>query len=199
PLLPFIPERNAFQDGLLRREDRGPWWTKGCMMPGCLHLAAEYRCEDCFGGRLLCRSCMVERHHNEPLHIIQVRASDFNQYWYADTLNPGLRYQPGHPPGEECNFRNPQKFVVLDNNAIHELEVDFCGCRDQLLNIGWFPATTKEPETAATLSLLRQFHALNLQGRVPAYDFYNALEGLSERAGLMEVPVRGICQIEVRG
>jgi hypothetical protein len=37
--------------------------------------------------------------------------------------------------------------------------------------------------------LLRCFHTLNLQGRVPAYDFYNALEILSERAGMRDLPV----------
>lgn len=85
--------------------------------------------------------------------------------------------------------------VILENNAIHTIKVDFCGCIghasviDQLINIGWFPATVKSPETCATLSLLRRFHTLNLQGRVPAYAFYNALEVLSDRAGMREVPV----------
>ncbi|KAJ7799706.1 hypothetical protein B0H14DRAFT_2387897, partial [Mycena olivaceomarginata] len=105
------------------------------------------------------------------------------------------RFQLGHPPGEDCDFRDgPHKFVVLENNGIHELAVDFCGCMgsetvlDQLINIGWFPATVKEPETCATLSLLRRFHTLNLQGRVPVYDFYNTLEVLSDRAGMRDVP-----------
>lgn len=112
------------------------------------------------------------------------------------SLDRSLRFQLGHPPGEDCDFRNgPHKFVILDNNGIHEVPVDFCGCLgapsvlDQLINIGWFPATVKEPETCATLSLLRRFHTLNLQGRVPAYDFYNALEILSERAGMRDLPV----------
>ena len=42
------------------------------MSVDCLSIHAEYRCEDCFGGRLLCAKCMVERHRDEPLHIIQV-------------------------------------------------------------------------------------------------------------------------------
>ncbi|KAJ7833212.1 hypothetical protein B0H14DRAFT_3087705 [Mycena olivaceomarginata] len=123
---------------------------------------------DCFGSRLLCRACVVQRHRDEPLHIL-----------------------------EDCDFRDgPHKFVVLENNGIHELLVDFCGCigapsvNDQLINIGWYPATVKEPETCATLSLLRRFHTLNLQGRVPAYDFYNALEVLSDRAGMRGLPDR---------
>jgi hypothetical protein len=72
PIIPFIRERNNLQDALLCREGRGPWWSKGCMGEGCLELRAEYRCEDCFAGRLLCVRCAVERHHDEPLHILHV-------------------------------------------------------------------------------------------------------------------------------
>jgi hypothetical protein len=86
--------------------------------------------------------------------------------------------------------------VVLHDNGIHVLDVDFCCCTDapshvaQLLNIGWFPATHKDPSTAATLSMLRRFHKLNLQARLPAYDFYNTLVILSDGAGLRKPPVR---------
>jgi hypothetical protein len=122
--------------------------------------------------------------------------------WVLPTLRPiDIGPKPsisaGHPPGEDCDFCDgPHPFVVLENNGIHEIRVDFCGCLgappvlDQLVNVGWFPATVKEPETCATLGLLRCFHTLNLQGRMPAYDFYNTLEVLSDRAGMHNVPVR---------
>ncbi|KAJ7839467.1 hypothetical protein B0H14DRAFT_2309591, partial [Mycena olivaceomarginata] len=60
---------------------------------------------------------------------------------------------------------------VLHNNGIHMLNVDFCLCTgapselDQLINVGWYPATHKEPSTAATISPLRHFHKLILQAR----------------------------------
>ncbi|KAJ7183998.1 hypothetical protein B0H12DRAFT_1040508, partial [Mycena haematopus] len=192
-LLPFIPLRNAFQDALLRREGRGPWWTKGCMQDGCIEPNALYRCEDCFGSRVLCGRCIVDRHRDEPLHIKWT--DQYFQPCMLSSLDPYLRFQLGHPPGESCDFRQARTMVVLENNGIHEVKVDLCGCLgapsiiDQLMNIGWFPATVKEPETCATLSLLRRFHTLNLQGRVPAYDFYNALEVLSDRAGMRDLPV----------
>ncbi|KAJ7191702.1 hypothetical protein GGX14DRAFT_537830 [Mycena pura] len=167
------------------------------MSPTCLNVAAEYRCQDCFAGRLFCAKCIVERHRDEPLHIIQKWEDGWFQPCALKSLAPGLRYQIGHPPGEECDFRDgPKKIVVIDNNAIHQLSIDFCGCIDapskveQLINVGWFPATVKEPETCATLSILRRFHALNLQGRVPAYDFYSALEVLSDGAGIRDLPDR---------
>ncbi|KAJ7917979.1 hypothetical protein B0H13DRAFT_2231340 [Mycena leptocephala] len=189
--------RNSLLDALLRREGRGPWVTKGCMGEGCLELRAEFRCEDCFGGRLLCGRCVVERHREEPLHIVHKWEGGYFQRCSISSLDPGLRFQLGHPLGEECDFRDgPHPLVVLENNGIHQVAVDFCGCIghasvvDQLINIGWFPATVKEPETCATLNLLRRFHTLNLQGRVPAYDFYNALEVLSDQAGMRKVPDR---------
>ncbi|KAJ7791141.1 hypothetical protein B0H14DRAFT_2395921 [Mycena olivaceomarginata] len=149
------------------------------MREGCLAITAEYRCQDCFGGRLLCETCVVDRHRDEPLHIIEKWVDGYFQPWSLTRIAPGLRFQIGHPPGEVCDFRDgPHKFVILDNNGIHQVSADFCGCIGapssvhQLLNIGWFPATLKEPETCATLSVLRQFHTLNLQARLPAYDFY---------------------------
>lgn len=115
------------------------------------------------------------------------------------TRDLGLTYQLGHYNGEECpwvRLSRPSKgFVVLHNNGLHIIDIDFCGCTsapsevDQLIDIGWYPATSKEPATAASLSLLRRFHKLNLQGRVPAYNFYNTLVQLTNTAGLRKLPV----------
>lgn len=35
---------------------------------------AEYRCRDCFGGELLCQSCIVKCHASNPLHSIEVHS-----------------------------------------------------------------------------------------------------------------------------
>ncbi|KAJ7494558.1 hypothetical protein B0H11DRAFT_1716969 [Mycena galericulata] len=200
-----MPLRDDYSDGMLRIKGRGGWWSKGCAV--CAEANPTWRCGDCFGNRMLCTHCVIERHRDEPLHLLEE--------WEDDYFSPrtcrdlGLRYQIGHPRGEECPFvhlMRPTKkvkarvdekgFVVLHNNAIHVLDVDFCGCPgavsevDQLLNIGWYPATPKDPSTAATLSLLRRFHKLNLQARLPAYDFYNTLVILTNAAGLLKVPNR---------
>jgi hypothetical protein len=117
-----------------------------------------------------------------------------------------LRFQIGHPRGINCPFVHltPPKngFVVLDNNGIHVIDIDFCSCPNspsdvaQLLNIGWYPATFKNPSTAATLGLLRRFHTLNLQAQVPAYDFYNSLVLLTNGSGLKTIPVR--CDVDLQ-
>ena len=59
----------------------------------------------------------------------------------------------------------------------------------QLLEVGWWPSTPLEPQTAATMFLLRLFHVTNLAGQVTPTDFYRTLEQLSSGGGLSNLPV----------
>ncbi|KIM71422.1 hypothetical protein PILCRDRAFT_82797, partial [Piloderma croceum F 1598] len=82
-------------------------------------------------------------------------------------------------------------FAVIDTNSIHHVNVNFCRChhiahRCQLLRIGWWPATLLQPQMCATMEVLKHFHLLNLQGKVPAYSFYHALEFQTNNTGLLE-------------
>ncbi|KAJ6452203.1 hypothetical protein C8R45DRAFT_1057032 [Mycena sanguinolenta] len=195
PIKTWIPERDNYLDGLLQLKGRGAWWSNGCAV--CKHPNPAWRCEDCFGNRLLCGACVVEKHRDEPLHFLQEwQDGYFQSRTIKDDLQ--LKYQIGHPFGEDCEghyFGRTRSMVVLDNNGIHAVDVDFCCCPGapsevaQLLNIGWYPATHISPSTAATVSLLRRFHKLNLQARLPAYDFYNALALLTNGAGSRKLPV----------
>ncbi|KAJ6461985.1 hypothetical protein C8R47DRAFT_993232 [Mycena vitilis] len=190
PVKTWIPERDNCLDALIRREGRGPWWMRGCTL--CKDPDPLWRCVDCFGGRMLCEVCVTERHRDEPLHLLEKWENNFFQ---PKTLRElGLRFQIGHPPGERCNFVHltpPIKgFTVLHDNGIHIIDIDFCSCPgrpsnfDQLMAIGWYAATQDTPSTAASLSLLRRFHVLNLHAKVSAYDFYNCLVLLRNGAGL---------------
>lgn len=94
--------------------------------------------------------------------------------------------------------RGHKDFTILHTNGIHTLNVDFCGCenspphRDQLLEVGWWPSTPLEPQSAATMHLLRSFHTWNLQGQISPTDFYRGLEQLTCGDGLLSIPVRAI-------
>ncbi|KAF8885818.1 hypothetical protein BD779DRAFT_1673532 [Infundibulicybe gibba] len=87
-------------------------------------------------------------------------------------------------------------FIVIASNGIHHVNINFCGCfgaaepRDQLLEVGWWPASPIEPQTAATMELLRLFHVVNLQARSPPTDFYRSLEQLTDGNGLLKLPDR---------
>ncbi|KAJ7155748.1 hypothetical protein C8R46DRAFT_910450 [Mycena filopes] len=152
----------------------------------------EFRCRDCHGGLVYCRTCIVARHLENPLHRIYHWNGDFFERTTLAKL--GLRVQLGHSPFKRCTAPKPSKkgFVTLHSNGIHEVEVDFCGCEGaaaagtpdiQLLRAGWFPATHDRPHTAATFAVLDQFQQVTCQAKTTMYDFYHTLEKLTSNAG----------------
>ncbi|KAJ7200869.1 hypothetical protein GGX14DRAFT_571878 [Mycena pura] len=105
----------------------------------------------------------------------------------------GLRVQFGHPPGESCQrpTSGSDGFVVLHDNGIHEVAVDFCRCKNrdvpwflQLLRGGWYPSTTDQPQTCATFACLALFRRLSLTAKTSAYDFYSILEDMTDSTGV---------------
>ena len=174
---------------------------------GCNKPFPNYRCKDCTHGALWCQLCLVKRHSQSPLHIVEVCEvfdrilvcflTHLNQMWNGCFFQRsslkvlGLRVQLGHPPGRFCPTKESghKNFAVIHTNGIHSVAVDFCRCvhvehRTQLLRIGWWPATPLEPQTCATMTVLRHFHLLNLQGKVTGYSFYRALEYETDNTGL---------------
>jgi len=103
----------------------------------------------------------------------------------------GLRIQLNHL-SNPCNNPQPchRDFRVLHTNGVHEIGLDFCGCERespryiQLLRRQLFPATQVNPRTCATFGLLKQFHLLTLTSKVSAYDYYRALERLTDNTGV---------------
>jgi hypothetical protein len=114
----------------------------------------------------------------------------------------GIVIQLGHQPGTVC--MNPKQFrsifTVLSINGIHRVNLRFCNCRftdateqeknldynRQLLEVGWWPSTNTEPQSAATTDLLRFFRLLNLNGAPAASEFYRSLEDLTDPEGLLD-------------
>ncbi|KAF7375725.1 CxC2 domain-containing protein [Mycena sanguinolenta] len=151
-----------------------------------------YRCQEYSGGLLLCEGCCLDSHIENPLHVIHRWTGVFFAKTSLKAL--GQRIQFGHPPREHC--ANPQlgyrDFVVLHDNGIHSVHVDFCGCDSaartepylQLLRAGWYPASDERPQTAATFLLLDKFHLTTLQAKMTAYDFYTVLERLTDNTGV---------------
>lgn len=87
---------------------------------------------------------------------------------------------------------------MIDVNGIHEIGLDFCECETaqirykQLLRARWYPATTTDPQTAATFSVLRLYHLLSFESKVSAYEFYHSLARCSDNTGLMAIRVHKI-------
>lgn len=139
-----------------------------------------YQCLSYSGGYPFCKKCLLSTHHSLLLHIIEVSQLYFSQVtefrvpkqkW--DTIRGhfvkvslqslGLRYQLGHVPGHYCISPSPchTNFMVIDGDALHRVSISYCGCPGcpdryaQLLEIGWWPSTTFEPQTVATFNALR--------------------------------------------
>ncbi|KAJ6564337.1 hypothetical protein B0H19DRAFT_942572, partial [Mycena capillaripes] len=107
----------------------------------------------------------------------------------------GHRVQLGHPHGQHCfPPRAANKhFVVIHDNGIHKVAVDFCECEQQrkaglpyiqLLCYGLYPATEDKPQTCTTFEVLDKFVLSTHQAKMTAYDFYCILERLTNRASM---------------
>ena len=81
-------------------------------------------------------------------------------------------------------------FTILHTNGIHEVAIDFCRCTRsvskirQLLRRGLYPSTPDQPRTCATFILLRHMHMLALTSKCATYDYYRALEKLTNNTGI---------------
>ncbi|KAG1784380.1 uncharacterized protein HD556DRAFT_1435459 [Suillus plorans] len=177
----IFTERSSFLDEMIRLEGRGDEIPRGtCSCKGEEPLL--YRCKDCFGVEMVCRACILQRHVHNPLHRVELL---------------GLRIQLGHNPGETCYNPEPaagDDFVVIDVHGIHEIGLDFCGCETaqihykQLIRARWFPATTLNPQTAATFALMEFFHLLTFESKVSAYEFYHSIARRTDNTGT--TPIR---------
>ncbi|KAF7321843.1 CxC2 domain-containing protein [Mycena kentingensis (nom. inval.)] len=180
--------RDIFIRALLWREGRGPareTCTSCDAAPGII------RCRECFGAALLCEGCCIAVHADNPLHWVERWTG---AYFARCTLRScGLRFQVGHTDGSHCSRPRPARddFVVVHENGIHEVAVDYCGCYHttdpdylQLLRRGWYPATVDTPRSCTTLQCLDAFQTLSLHGKTTAYDFYAALETRTNAVGI---------------
>jgi hypothetical protein len=104
----------------------------------------------------------------------------------------------GHRVGEPC--ANPSRaarddFVVVDENGVHEVGLDFCDCEwaddavTQLLRVRWFPATTTAPKSAATFNVLELFQLLSFESKASVFEYYYTLMRRTNNTGTKKVPV----------
>ncbi|KAK7025589.1 hypothetical protein VNI00_015882 [Paramarasmius palmivorus] len=187
--------RDHYLDAMMVVEGRGRFFTDTCCR--CGENQPRYRCKDCFGLRMYCRSCVVLNHLTQPLHVIEEWTS--RSFFQGTSLRElGLQIQLGHAKGQNCErpITPDKQFAVMSWNGIHLVDLQFCGCENaperyvQLLEIGWFPTSFKEPQSAATFELLRNFQITNEQGKLPATDFYRSLEQIVDGTGLVKLPDR---------
>ncbi|RDB18287.1 hypothetical protein Hypma_000434 [Hypsizygus marmoreus] len=70
PLLCWIQDRDTFVAEDIRWDGLGDYTMMEC--PCCGIHPPKFRCEECDGGQLLCKACLVEKHAQLCLHRIEV-------------------------------------------------------------------------------------------------------------------------------
>jgi hypothetical protein len=196
PLASWVLHRDKYLDELMRLEGRGRYEH---LCAGCNTPFPNFRCKDCIHGALWCQACLVKRHSQSPLHVIEVRFLLSIFLFVSDGCNVVVEWPlfsavfmfSSVIPPPLLSYKTPghKDFTVIDTNGIHSVAVNFCQCVQvehwsQLLCMGWWPATPLEPQTCATMAVLRHFHLLNLQGNGTGYSFYRTLEYQTDNTGL---------------
>lgn len=106
--------------------------------------------------------------------------------------------QLGHEHGQKCSkpLAAPKSFTVMHVNGMHNVAVDYCGCneeagsqREQLLRRQWYPATSTNPRTCASMRLLEHFHLTQLETKGSTYHYYRGIEHLTDNTGGRKVQV----------
>ncbi|KAL1741828.1 hypothetical protein HDZ31DRAFT_66538 [Schizophyllum fasciatum] len=191
PLRDFKQYVDEYMAELVRVDGRGDADVNACpTCPPDAQSLPRFRCAGCTGFSLYCARCTVRNHAKRP--FCTVEEWDGECFVNAPLVSLGLRIQLGHPDGGTCPFATlvSKEFIVMDVGGIHRCAVYQCGCsgamplRQQLLRHRLFPASATAPRTACTFNLLEHFHHLTRHGKMTMYDFYNALEKMTDDIGV---------------
>ncbi|KIJ36841.1 hypothetical protein M422DRAFT_50824 [Sphaerobolus stellatus SS14] len=174
PLLEWLDCRAEFLSGLMAYEVPSENVKARCGYCDSVH-DPVYHCLDCFGLSMQCGQCMLNNHATQPLH----RLEKWNgKCFTSESLGAiGLRVSLGHA-GKQCDHPvpGPKDSTVLGYTRSI--------LTSQLLAVGWYPTSTGRPKSAISFNLLRNFDILRLQSKLSAYDFYKALERITENASI---------------
>ena len=145
-----------------------------------------YQCQDCFTSTPSCQQCLLCSHIDLPLHHIQHWTGTYFEWTNLGDLGltlflrHGTSRCPNAPTGS-----NERPTMIVHTNGIHKLDVKYCyhtHATDeptQLASAGLFPATTEKSETAFTFAVLKEFHMHMLSSKKSAYNYFIALQKLT--------------------
>ncbi|KAI9064965.1 hypothetical protein FKP32DRAFT_1568832 [Trametes sanguinea] len=192
----WIPYRQEYLDEILRHYGRKGRDFSRCNL--CKEPGAMFRCPDCRLCHPLCRDCLLRTHDQVVFHRPEKWNGAFFEKVALSSL--GLVVPLGHD-GSACPDPSAsQEIVLYHSNGYHRVRITVCTCTGtagepppvwkQFIRAGWFPATQTRPSTAFTFELLELFHALTLQSKVNAYDFFLTLGRITDNSGLSDHPSR---------
>ena len=89
PLASWVLHRDEYLDELMRLEGRGRYEH---LCAGCNTPFPNFRCKDCIHGALWCQACLVKRHSQSPLHVIEVRFLSYIFLFVSDGCNVDVEW-----------------------------------------------------------------------------------------------------------
>ncbi|CAK5277856.1 unnamed protein product, partial [Mycena citricolor] len=164
------------------------------------------RCRDCFKAPLLCDSCLVSSHVNNPFHVVErwtgthferTSLQDCGMVIFLCLNSAGERC----PQVTERSARCTNTVVVGDITGFQTITMEFCSCVaagssvvsndwQQLMALRLYPATRTSIKTVFTWRVLKQFHIHSLTSKKSAYDYVGALRKLTDNVSPSTVPDR---------
>ncbi|KAG1851623.1 hypothetical protein DFJ58DRAFT_716681 [Suillus subalutaceus] len=111
-----------------------------------------------------CKSKEPLLYHCQDCFVVEMVCRACVLQWHVH--NPLHRVETCYNPEPATS----DDFVVIDVHSIHEIGLDFA-----LIQAHWFPATTLNPKTATTFTLMEFFHLLTFESKVSAYKFYHSI------------------------
>ena len=155
------------------------------------------QCRDCFQYQSSCSDCFLKAHKCLPFHWAHVWDTQLGFFERKDFSALGGVIYLGHN-GDRCPYPSPViHFTVPYTNGIHTTLLRFCQCvggprRDlfsQLMKARLFPGTMRDPRTAVSFKVLKDFHFHNLESKKAAYDYLGALARLTDNVCTADIPV----------
>lgn len=98
-------------------------------------------------------------------------------------------YNENELPDPPVTYLNGRRVLTyVHSNGIHQLPTSFCSCSGspavdiQLLQMGLFPCTAKDPQTGFTFAVLDDYILENLECKTSANHYYSKLRRMTSKA-----------------
>ncbi|KAJ7111002.1 hypothetical protein C8R44DRAFT_633535, partial [Mycena epipterygia] len=134
-----------------------------------------------------CSRCFINAHLRNPFHWAEVWDQAQGFFVRHDISKLDHIIQLGHHGGPCGSPSNDRGFTVIDHNGVHSTRLAFCGCREQppdqvkqLMRSRLFPASTRNPRTAFTFTVLKE-------SAMHHYDYLGALLRLTDNSFTADV------------
>ncbi|KAJ7801345.1 hypothetical protein B0H14DRAFT_2615380 [Mycena olivaceomarginata] len=156
------------------------------------------KCFDCAGYPAACSDFFVRAHLQNPFHWAEVWDPMAGFFVRHDISKLEHITQLGHNGGPCKTPIGERFFTAVDGNGVHSTRLAFCGCKKQrvneirqLMRAGLFPATKKDPHTAFTINMLKEFQLHNFESKKAAYDYLGAIRRLSDNSFTADIARSG--------